>query len=337
MKKIFLITIVLLNAFIGSAQKNNYVTFQAEIANRVGDAVLFYNDKNKMIKTIQVDKNGIFKDTMNVETAKYYLVSGEQYTVVYLKNGVDLQLKLDSQKFDESIVYSGKGAVENNFLAQNTLMDKKADIRSLLLADEAAFIKEMDKKKAEDLKRLENKKLDPVFVALQKKTVEDNYNMIVDYYKKNHAALLEKNKFNNTTAPPFDYVNHKGGNTKLEDFKGKYVYIDVWATWCGPCRAEIPHLKKMEEKYHDKNIVFVSISIDTQKDFDKWKTFVTEKSLGGVQLFADKDWTSDFIKSFGINSIPRFILIDPNGKVVQADASRPSSPQLKVDLDKLLN
>jgi thiol-disulfide isomerase/thioredoxin len=254
-----------------------------------------------------------------------------------LKNGFDLQLKLDAKKFDESIVYKGKGENENNYLAQSTIQEKKLDIKSLLLANETDFFKEMDKKKDADLKRLEGKKLDPVFVDLQKNSMKENYNAIVDYYKKNHDAFLEKNKLNNTVAPPFDYLNHKGGNTKLADFKGKYVYVDVWATWCGPCRAEIPSLKKMEEKYHDKNIVFVSISVDTQKDFEKWKTFVTEKNLGGVQLFADKDWSSDFIKSFGISSIPRFILIDPNGKVVQADASRPSSPQLKEDLDKLLN
>jgi thiol-disulfide isomerase/thioredoxin len=142
---------------------------------------------------------------------------------------------------------------------------------------------------------------------------------------------------NNTISAPFDYENHKGGTTKLEDLKGKYVYIDVWATWCGPCRAEIPSLKKVEEKYHGKNIAFVSISVDVDKDHEKWKNFVTEKQLGGIQLFADKNWNSDFMKSYGINSIPRFILIDPNGKIVKSDAARPSDPQLQKQLDALLN
>ena len=92
----------------------------------------------------------------------------------------------------------------------------------------------------------------------------------------------------------------------------------------------------MEEKYHGKNIEFVSISVDVEKEHEKWKKFVTEKQLGGIQLFADKNWNSDFIKAFGIDSIPRFLLIDPNGKVIKADAARPSSPQLTELLDSLL-
>ncbi len=337
MRKLFLIAIVLMGSFGGFAQKKNYLIFQADIANKFGDVISFFDAKNKLVKTIQVDKNGVFKDTMNVAAGRYALSDGNEYTIVYLKNGFDLKMKLDTKMFDESIVYTGKGAVENNFLAQNTLLEKKADIESLLLASEADFFREMDKKKADDLKRLEDKKLDPAFVDFQKQTVNETYNAIVQYYKKNHDALLAKNKMNNTVSPPFDYENHKGGKTKLEDFKGKYVYIDVWATWCGPCRAEIPSLKKIEEMYHDKNIVFVSISVDVDKDHEKWKTFVTDKNLGGVQLFADKNWNSDFMLSYGINSIPRFILIDPNGKVVKGNASRPSSPQLKEELDKLLN
>lgn len=337
MKKIFLVAILFLGSFDGFAQQKNFMHFEAEIDNKFGDVISFFDFKNKLVKTIKADSNGIFKDTMNVATGRYALSDGNEYTIVFLKNGFDLKMKLDAKMFDESIVYTGKGADENNLLAQTTLQEKTMDIESLLVSNEADFLKVLDKKKADDLKRLEDKKLDPVFVDIQKKAVDETYNAIVEYYKKNHDAFLAKNKMNNMVSPSFDYENHKGGKTKLEDFKGKYVYIDVWATWCGPCRAEIPSLKKMEELYHGKNIVFVSISVDVDKDHEKWKNFVSEKQLGGVQLFADKNWNSDFMLSYGINSIPRFILIDPNGKVVKGNALRPSSPQLKEELDKLLN
>lgn len=337
MKKLFLIAIVLLVSFNSSAQKKSYMTFQAEIANRFGDVISFFNDKNKLVKTIKVNKNGIFKDTMNVTTGRYVFSDGNEFTIVYLKNGYDLKMKMDTKMFDESIVYTGKGVYENNFLAQNSLFEEKTDIESLLVSTEAVFLEGLDKKKMDDLNRLKSKKLDPFFVELQTKSIDANYNELVKYYKKNYEANMAKSKLNNTISPTFNYENHKGGTTKMEDLRGKYVYIDVWATWCGPCRAEIPSLKKIEEKYHGKNIEFVSISVDVDKDHDKWKNFVTEKELGGVQLFADKNWNSDFITHFGVTSIPRFILIDPNGKVIHSDGARPSNPKLKEELDKLLN
>lgn len=337
MRKIFLIAVVLMGSMSIFAQKKEHMAFQAEIANRFGDVVSFFNAKNKLVKTIKVNKNGLFKDTMNVATGRYVFSDGNEFTIVYLKNGFDLKMKMDAKKFDESIVYTGKGANENNFLAQNSLFEEQTDIGSLLASDEKVFFEGLDKKKSDDLKRLEDKKLDPVFVDLQKKSIDANYNEVVKYYKKNYEANLAKSKLNNTVSPSFNYENHKGGTTKLEDLKGKYVYIDVWATWCGPCRAEIPSLKKVEEKYHGKNIVFVSISIDVDKDHEKWKNFVNEKQLGGIQLFADKNWNSDFMVSYGVNSIPRFILIDPDGKVVKSDAARPSDPELQKQLDALLN
>jgi thiol-disulfide isomerase/thioredoxin len=337
MKKLYFTAVVLIFTLSTIAQKNKYMTFQGEIANKNGDAVYITDSKNKLIKKIQVSSEGIFKDTLNVVSGRYGLSDGNEFTIVYLKNGFDLALKMDTKMFDESITYTGKGALENNFLAKNSLFEEQTDMGSLLAATEVDFLRGLDKKKTDDLKRLENTKLDPIFIDLQKKSIDENYKGVVSYYNINYESNLAKSKLVNTMSPSFNYDNYAGGKTKLEDFKGKYVYIDVWATWCGPCRAEIPFLKKIEEKYHGKNISFVSISVDVQKDLEKWKTLIKDKELGGVQLFADNNWNSQFIKDYGINSIPRFILIDPTGKIVNADASRPSSAELLVQLDGLLN
>lgn len=137
-------------------------------------------------------------------------------------------------------------------------------------------------------------------------------------------------------SPQFtNYENHKGGTTSLSDLKGKYAYIDVWATWCGPCIREIPSLKSVEADYHDKNIEFVSASIDREEDHDTWIDMVTNKDLKGVQLMADNDWKSQFVQDYQIKGIPRFILIDPNGNIVSADAPRPSDPKLRELLTEL--
>lgn len=137
-------------------------------------------------------------------------------------------------------------------------------------------------------------------------------------------------------SPTFDYENYKGGTVALSDLKGKYVYIDVWATWCGPCLEEIPFLKKMEADYADKNIQIISISIDTEDAYGKWRDMVEERSLGGLQLMADNDWRSKFVSDYSIFAIPRFILIDTEGNIISADAPRPSSLAIHELLSELL-
>lgn len=331
MKKTFSILVTVLMATIGWAQ--NTVKFQAEIANRNGDVIYINNKKNKTIQEIKVDDKGIFKASFEAEEDTYVMFDGVEYAQLYLKPGYDLKLKMDAKKFDESIFFKGTGAAENNFIAQTVLLDSKFNFDELIAAEEATFNKAYDAKLKADTDRIVNAKLDPKFTELQKKNLEMNMMGLKQYYEKSKA----NKKLNNSPAPLFDYENYAGGKTSLESLKGKYVYIDVWATWCGPCRAEIPFLKKAEEKYHGKNIEFVSISVDVAKDHEKWQNFVKDKQLGGTQLFADNNWNSDFIKAFSINSIPRFILIDPKGNVVDADALRPSNPELMAKLDKLLN
>jgi thiol-disulfide isomerase/thioredoxin len=333
MKKLFLIAIVFVYSNTSFGQMINYATFQAEIANRNNDFINITTLNGQLLKKIELNKKGIFKDTLKVKEGKCRMNDGVESTELYLRNGYSIKLKMDAKQFDESIVYTGIGALENNVLAKRILQDEQYYNTDFTALDGAAFENFKNKKRELDLELLKNDKLNTNFIAVEKANMENTLKSLTDYYQKTQSA----NKLNNTMSPSFDYENHKGGKTKLEDFKGKYVYIDVWATWCGPCRAEIPSLKKTEEMYHDKNIVFVSISIDVDKDHDKWKNFVSEKQLGGVQLFADKNWYSDFMTSYGVTSIPRFILIDPNGKVVKGNASRPSSPQLKEELDKLLN
>lgn len=172
-------------------------------------------------------------------------------------------------------------------------------------------------------------------VALSNQKMESFYNELLsistdENFKK---ELTEKyNKLKKLTkgnpSPKFNYDNIKGGTTSLDDLKGKFVYIDVWATWCGPCMEELPFMKEVEKKYHDKNIAFVSISVDEKKDADKWKKVVTQREMQGIQLHADNAFESRFVKDYAIDGIPRFILIDPNGNIVSGDAPRPSEEQL---------
>ncbi len=329
MKKLVFMLFAIIVANNSFAQEK--FAIKANIANRNGD-VLFVKNNNIIVKEIKVDGSGYFTSTFDIKEGMYQLYDGKEFTDVFLKNGFDLFLNMDAKKFDESIIYTGKGSEENNYLAKKVMAESDFNFEELLALTPEEFTKKINEKQTADFSALEKGKYDPNFIALQKKGMGMEMLQMKMEYKNKQAQL----KLNNAPSPTFDYVNFAGGKTKLEDLRGKYVYIDVWATWCGPCRGEIPFLAKVEEKYKEKNIAFVSISVDENKDFDKWKKFVSDKQLGGIQLFADKNWNSEFITAFGINSIPRFILIDPKGNVLNADATRPSDPQLQEKLDSLL-
>lgn len=331
MKKLNFIIGFCLFSVLATAQNKSLIIFQAEIANRNSDSVTILDpNTGKEIIKINADKDGLFKNSFAVTEGLYLFFDGKEYTRLFLKNGYDLQMKMNALQFDKSIEYTGIGADENNFLAQSALQNSSYD--SLLMMSEEDFSKNLSDKKTADLLRLDKKKLDSNFVALQRKNIENSAIGLNQFYQES----LKTKKLNGLVSPSFEFDNYKGGKTKLEDFRGKYVYIDVWATWCAPCRAEIPFLKKLEEKYHQKNIVFVSLSIDQMKDLEKWRKLIKDKELGGVQVLADNDWNSQFVKEYNITGIPRFILIDPSGKIVKADAPRPSSPTIEAEFDSIL-
>jgi len=136
--------------------------------------------------------------------------------------------------------------------------------------------------------------------------------------KLNDVQRLERGR----EAPDFTYQDINGKQVSLSDFHGKYVFVDVWATWCGPCLKEQPFLRQMEERFHSDSLVFVSIGTDP--DPTPWRKMIAKKKLGGTHLFAPGAWESQLMTDYAISSIPRFILIDPDGKFIDSDAPRPS-------------
>jgi thiol-disulfide isomerase/thioredoxin len=329
MKKIASTLLLVLMVTFSFAQET--MSLEGKMTNKNGD-ILFVKENRTIVQEIKVDDKGDFKATFSVKEGMYQLFDGAEYAQVFLKNGYNLKLTLDGAKFDETLKFEGKGSKENNYLAKVVMDNSKFPYDTVLAMDEENFKKAMDEKLTNDFKGVELAGVDTKLVEFLKKDFTLGKESLTQYY----GQISANKKLNNTQAPNFDYENHAGGKTSLESMKGKYVYIDVWATWCGPCRAEIPSLKALEESMHGKNVEFVSISVDAEKDYEKWQNFVKDQALGGTQLYADKSWASDFIKAFGINSIPRFILIDPTGRVLDADAKRPSNPKLKEQLEGLL-
>lgn len=331
MKNFFVAGLLMFSVMNVIGQAKDPIKFTAKIANRNSDTLVI-KGRNNFKQVIPIDKKGVFAATFEAPKGFYFFSDGKESSNIYLKPNSEVNLTMNAVEFDETIVYKGKGVDESNFLAQQALKDEKFQ-NEAFKKEPAEFASLLEAKKKADIESVEKGNYDPEF----KTALKNNFESFNQYAVQEYDRASKANKLIGKVSPDFDYDNHKGGKTKLSDLKGKYVYIDLWATWCGPCRGEIPYLQKIEEKYHGKNIEFVSISIDKAKDNEKWKKFVTDNKLGGTQLFADKDWESEFVTSYGVTGIPRFILIDPKGNIVTPDAERPSSPELQKQLDSILN
>ena len=162
-------------------------------------------------------------------------------------------------------------------------------------------------------------------------------NLVTDDQKARAKAIGDKLGESWKGRPWIDFTcpDVNGKMVSLSDFKGKVVVVDVWATWCGPCKYELPYLKKLEEEMRGTDVVFIGVSVDKAEDKQKWIDFVKKENLPGIQLHS-ADW--GIMKTdYNIQSIPRFMVFDREGKFVSESAPRPSSPQLKKILENELN
>lgn len=332
MKNLILAFCVIFFSITVIGQEKNYASIEIKVNGEFSDEISIQKNK-KTIKKFSQNKDNVFKDTLHVNEGFYLLFDGSNYVDLYLKNNYDLKITFNASDTKKTIVFEGIGAAENNTALAISRADYEFDFLGLMYLEPKDFSEKLQKHKTEMLALLNGKNLGANFVTEFNKKYDVKYNGIQNYYdtRQNSSELINK------PSPSFNYENAKGGRSKLEDFRGKYVYIDLWATWCGPCLAEIPHLKKIEEKYHGKNIVFVSISLDEAKSKEKWKKMIENKALGGVQLFSDDNFNSKFAKHYKVDGIPRFILIDPKGLIMLPYAPRPSEIELEKKLNSILN
>ena len=128
--------------------------------------------------------------------------------------------------------------------------------------------------------------------------------------------------------PDVPIIDQQGNEHRLSEFKGRYVYIDLWASWCGPCNQEIPYLKELERTIGNDKVVFVSISID--EDSNAWKAAIKRHNLSGNQ-FLGNETLATLLK---VQGIPRFLIYDKEGRLLYPDAPRPSS---QMEIRRILN
>ena len=163
-------------------------------------------------------------------------------------------------------------------------------------------------------------------IALVKQLVKDND--LLNTLSK-HIDLVNKLKAGQLfpALPALTDLNDKEVKYEQLPLKGKLLFIDIWATYCPDCRKELPALEALQEDYKAEPITFVSISVD--RDKEAWKTMVKEKKLGGIHLYASPETKELFKELYDLRSIPRYMLIDEKGNIINANLPMPSDKNLK--------
>ena len=275
--------------------------------------------------TTYVDWIGKFNLTFPLDSSGYITFHhGDETTAMYCNPDDTVHITIDTKEFDETITYAG--SEESNFLAWKFLYIEEMDYPNVkTILDTTELNQKLDSLTNPMHLKMISLALNDNFIESEKKEHEQMRNYFLAQYTKNQKMLEMIGK----AAIDFTYPDMDSNMISLSDFKGSYVYVDVWATWCGPCRYEIPFLIQLEKYYHDENIIFMSVSVDVENAKQKWIDMINEKDMGGVQLISTYGWKSQIMKDYAINGIPRFMLFDREGNVISVDAPRPSSDEIR--------
>lgn len=208
--------------------------------------------------------------------------------------------------------------VANNLIKQSNTI-KAADVQSIkdwyTVSDMVDSMRQVSDK--QQLSLFKNK-MAAIKTASYRNVAEEVLSKLLHFGKGDDAAN-------------FDAVDINGANVKLSSLKGKTIYVDIWATWCGPCMDEMPSLKKLKEKYKDNpNIAIVSLSIDN--DNVGWEKAVKQHGFDGYQWRINRTR----LQAYDVVSIPRMLLIDKHFKIINMSAPLPSNKTLPDEIDKLL-
>lgn len=334
------------------AEENNYLIKKVLVLEDFGNrlwpnyhANLTEKDFLALMDSVNTSRKTLFNNYKNLDSAFHFLQEAE-ITIDYTK-ALALYENI-KRNYTEDTSFTVSSSFPNPFESININDDRLLGISSFIdyveIYCENKVEKENSDQKYAFLDVLERDVTNTVVReklaynrGMQAIKSTENLDEFYDKYAK--LITEEKNKKNfyekylafkkiekGNVSPNFELYDLNNNLISLSSLKGKYVYIDIWATWCSPCIAEMPHLKELEKEFGNNTIVFVGMCLE--KSEEKWKKMVNEKGLEGIQLIV-KENDNNFIESYVVESIPRFILLDTEGKIVNANEKRPSDPELK--------
>ncbi len=333
---IFFTTLLLSSSF---AQKE--VVLSGKITDPSGEMVYLQGTtpgKDGKMKQIIYDSAAVNTSEFELRakldsTVNAAFYDGNEVAQIILTPGDNIHLTLNTAAFDETIQFYGKGAEKNNAIAALMMVDEKNSIivNQLISQDRTDSTMIFDK----------NDELAESYIKLVKSYQKDtpgfkSYGDQLIARKKASTKMLKqyirgKIEFRKKMEPllgkeaiDFTGTDLDGNETSLSDYKGKITVIDFWATWCGPCKAEFPAYKVLEEKYGE-DINFVSVGVYCKEE--AWKEMATKEGFSHNIFLSKKD--AKQINDYEVRTIPRYIVLNENFELIDADAPRPSSGKLQ--------
>lgn len=281
-----------------------------------------------LLDTSLVSSDGSFAMAFNIkEQTNTIFYDGTEQTTVLFDVGDDLTLSLNTKMFDATIMFSGKGAEKNNAIKNCFIISQGINEKIFGFAndvDTSGIFSYMNNAYNDYLKIVADYKKEIPALASFAAEEEMNAESIKEEIRDNAIFNSKMQLLKGTNAIDFTGVDLKGNKLSSSSFKGKITVIDFWATWCGPCKAEMPSLKDLEEKYGEQ-INFVSVALYCKKE--DWLKMGTKLGFKNNIYLSKEDEKQ--IEGYSVGFIPRYLVIDENLKVIDAHAPRPSSGDLQ--------
>ncbi len=357
MKKLSIVAAFFL-LLMGSA-KANTVIVNAKIKDLPAGKWVFYREQggNDLKDSVKSIAGGFtFKIDIGEGEGDLFLFSVERnfddpdsYTEIFLDKGV-VNIMGNGPLFKDAKFSGAPSAVQlndyNNYMQSNEAVKNERD----LYAQGNQYYKAGD---TANLKLIEQKidAIDSIKTEMQKQWVRKHASSpvcgyVLEYMRfsvnfdtldvlYNHLNATAKNNFPakkvqhaievnkltgiGKTALDFTQSDTAGKPVSLKDFRGKYVLLDFWASWCGPCREENPNVVAAYNKYHDKNFTVLSVSLDQPTGKEKWLNAIHKDGLTWTHVSDLKFWDNAVAKQYDIESIPSNFLLDPNGVIIGKD------------------